>query len=77
MNIAETTAYPVNMPESVAFQIATGRVAEAARDAGDIRSDQQTTIINTRIVIPRAGGEITAKQPPAVAIPLPPFLNFI
>ena len=77
MNTAVAAAHPVKTPEPVAFQTATGRTAAAARDAAETRLNPQTNRIKTRIATPKAGGEITAKHPAAVATPLPQFLNFI
>jgi hypothetical protein len=63
--------------EPVAFQIATGKTAAAAREASETRFDQQTNRIKTRIRMTNATGEITPKHPAAVATPFPQFLNFI
>ena len=72
-----TTAHPSMTFEPVAFQIATGKTAAAAREASETRFDHQTNTIKTRIRITSAIGEMTPKHPAAVATPFPPFLNFI
>ena len=73
MNTAIVTAHPVRIPEPVVFQTAIGRTAAAARDAAETRLNMQTNRIKTRIATPNASGEIRAKHPAAVAMPLPPF----
>ena len=52
-----------------------GSDAAAASEPAETRFEKPTAMINAVSDIDRESGEITAKQPAAVATPLPPVLN--
>ena len=57
------------------IQAAMGRARAAAREPADTRRDAITSTTKTARTLRHAGADSTAKQPAAVATPLPPFLK--
>ncbi len=77
MNMAMITEHPVITGERVASHKITGNTPKEANEATEALLNQQINMIKTNIAIKNDTGEITRKQPPAVATPFPPFLNFM
>ena len=75
MKTVMTAALAVISQELVNIQDAMGRVRAAAREPADTRRDASTSTPKTARALRHAAADSTAKQPAAVATPLPPFLK--